>query len=274
MAVFNQLKWSFSSLGCPELGLVEIVELAQRNGLERLELRTIDDRVDLPALFKEQYGKPEALAKYLAREGMSVVALDASLKLVGNTAEQRGEFLEFMEWADALGTPGIRVFDGGSFAPELGEADLAAAQETITWWRGERKRNGWKTDIMVETHDCLTATRAVQQLQAALDEPVKILWDTHHTWKKAGENPADTWAALKAWVPHVHVKDSVSAPSARHPFTYVMLGDGEFDLSGTIAMLREAAFDGIVSIEWERKWHPYLPPVEEALKRAHDLCWW
>jgi sugar phosphate isomerase/epimerase len=70
------------------------------------------------------------------------------------------------------------------------------------------------------------------------------------------------------------VKDSISEPSARHPFTYVMLGNGEFDLADTLDLLRENAFAGVVSIEWERKWHPYLPPLEEALKRARSLGWW
>ncbi|NDV62267.1 TIM barrel protein [Puniceicoccales bacterium CK1056] len=270
----SELNWSFSSLGCPELGLEEIVKLAQQYDLSRLELRTVEDRVDLPELFKGRYGNAETLSRYLSDEGMSVVALDASLKLVGNTPSDRDEFLKFMEWADALGAPNVRIFDGGSFTPELGEADMEAALETISWWRGEQAGNGWKADIMVETHDCLTATRAVQQLQAALSDPVRILWDTHHTWKKADEKIEDTWAALKEWIPHVHVKDSISEPSARHPFTYVMLGDGEFDLASTVDLLRGEAFQGTVSIEWERKWHPYLPPLGDALKRARELGWW
>jgi hypothetical protein len=30
----------------------------------------------------------------------------------------------------------------------------------------------------------------------------------------------------------------------------------------------------VVSIEWERKWHPYLDPMETALTRARELGWW
>ena len=248
--------------------------MAKRHGITRLELRTLEERVDLPNLFREQYGTAKNLHVYLKSQGVSVVALDTSLKLVGNSPEDRTTFLEFIEWAEGLGCPYLRVFDGGSFAPMLSEDNLSEALETINWWRGLRKDNGWKCDIMVESHDCLTASSAIQQLQSHLTEPLPILWDTHHTWKKGGEDPKDTWAEIKEYVPHVHVKDSISEPSARHPFSYVMLGEGEFDLRETVSMLAENDFEGIVSIEWERKWHPYLAPLDEALQKAHWLGWW
>lgn len=274
MKALKELNWTFSSLGCPELNLPQVVELAKRKGLNKLELRTLEDRVDLPAYFRENYGTPENLRAWLEAESVQVVALDASLKLVGNKPEDRDALLEFVEWAEALGTRWLRVFDGGTFASDLSPEDLKEATDTIAWWRGARAKGGWKTDIMAETHDCLTATTAIKTLQANLDEPLAILWDTHHTWKKGGEDPAATWPAIKASVVHVHVKDSISEPSARHPFTYVPLGDGEFMLKDTLDMLAADDYEGIVSIEWERKWHPYLDPMESALDRARELGWW
>lgn len=261
-------------MGCPELSLEEIVALAKQHGLEQLELRTVSGRVDLPALFSETLGTPGALAAYLAREEMKLCSLDTSLKLVGNSEEDRATFLEFIPWAEATGAPYLRIFDGGTFSSELSEEDLKSCLETIRWWRSMRDASGWKVDIMVETHDCLTSTRAVQQLQAELEVPVPILWDTHHTWKKGNESPPDTWEALKEFIVHVHIKDSISKPSARHPFTYVMLGQGEFDLEESLNLLSDAGFKGPVSLEWERQWHPYLPPLNDALTKARTLGWW
>ena len=77
-----------------------------------------------------------------------------------------------------------------------------------------------------------------------------------------------------AGVVHVHVKDSVSRPSARHPYTYVLPGDGEFPAAPLFAELRAGGFDGPVSLEWERMWHPYLPPLDEALRVAGARGWW
>jgi hypothetical protein len=44
-----------------------------------------------------------------------------------------------------------------------------------------------------------------------------------------------------------------------------------------MAALRAAlggSFSGAVSLEWERQWHPELPPLEDALRSAFDRSWW
>ena len=73
---------------------------------------------------------------------------------------------------------------------------------------------------------------------------------------------------------HVHVKDSVGIPSARHPFTYVLPGDGGFPIAPVLAALRADHFAGAVSLEWEKQWHPYLPSLDEALTTAAARGWW
>ncbi len=102
-------------------------------------------------------------------------------------------------------------------------------------------------------------------LNVAADNDISILWDAHHTWRKGGEDPLETWAAIQPLVKHVHFKDSIGKPSARHPFTYTDLGQGEFALGPLLDQLRADGFRGPVSLEWERKWHPYLAPLEDAL---------
>ncbi|MEX0330319.1 MAG: sugar phosphate isomerase/epimerase family protein [Puniceicoccaceae bacterium] len=270
----KDLKWTFSTLGCPEMSLPEVVALAKRFDLQYLDLRTLEGRVDLPGLFQEQYGSPDNLARFLEGEGVSLTALNASLKLVGNKPEDREAFLEFVEWAEGTKVPLIRVFDGGSVGEELPAEAHEAALDTISWWRDQKRTYGWATDIGIETHDCLVSRVAMQQLQDSLEEPVPIIWDTHHTWKKAGDAVPVTWEVVKPYTRHIHIKDSISEPSARHPFTYVQLGEGEFDLPGTLQLLCAEDFAGMVSLEWERQWHPYLAPLEEALKRARELGWW
>lgn len=126
---------------------------------------------------------------------------------------------------------------------------------------------------MVETHDSLFTAAAIRRFLAAAPG-TGILWDSHHTWKKGGEDPVLTWRAIRESVVHVHVKDSVSAPSARHPFTYVRPGEGEFPMAPLVAALRMDGFAGPVSLEWELMWHPYLAPLDEALASARARAWW
>lgn len=264
-------KWTFSSLGCPEYTLDDALDLAARLGMDAVELRTLNKTVDLPTLFTETFGTPEKLAAHLLEKGTGICSLDTSLKLVGNTEEDREAFLAFIPWAEAVGCKHLRIFDGGKTVPELDNETLKEIQNTLAWWRNYRRENNCLCDVMVETHDCLCDPKAIQQVQAILDDPVPLLWDTHHTWKKAGADLKETWDIVKDATVHLHIKDSISEPSDRHPFTYVFPGEGEFPLKDLLNMVKEDGFSKCVSLEWERQWHPYLAPLPEALEKMYSL---
>ena len=255
----------FSTLGCPELSLAEVFALVRRHNLGGVEIRALEGRMDLPALFREQYGEPSELRKYAARAGVEIVSLDSSFKLAGAPEGARDELLAFAGWAEGIGAPFVRVFDGGAFASPLPAEYLAEAVGSVRWWRAEREKRGWTVDIMVETHDALCTGANCRALWDAAGVEIPVLWDAHHTWRKAGEAVDVTWEALRGHVPHIHYKDSVGKPSARHPFTYVLPGEGEFPLGDLARVLRQDAYGGVLSLEWERQWHPYLAPVDEAL---------
>ena len=74
-------------------------------------------------------------------------------------------------------------------------------------------------------------------------------------------------------IQHIHIKDSVSVPSARHPYSYCLPGKGEFPVVDTYNVLRDNNYTGVVSLEWERKWHPYLPDLDNALTVLADSGW-
>jgi sugar phosphate isomerase/epimerase len=259
-----------SSLGCPDASLDAVLALAARHDLTCVELRALGGTIDLAGHFAEKFGTPARLAERLRGEAVRVVALNASLKLIDGTDAEREQLAALAPWAEAVGARWLRVFDGGKNADA---AELADAADTLAWWRALRRVHGWQCDVMIETHDSLLTAAAIQRFTAACPGTA-ILWDAHHTWKKGGEDPVATWRAIRAGVVHVHVKDSVPVPSARHPFTYVLPGDGGFPIAPLLAALRADHFSGAVSLEWEKQWHPYLPPLEEALRTAAERGWW
>lgn len=260
---------TYSTLGSPDLGLEDTLALAARHGLAGVELRVLAGTIDLPAHFAAAYGTPAQMAKRMRNEPVKILSLDTSLKLAGNTAGDREAFLKFVPWAEALGVPRLRVFDGGHAADSATHREMS---ETVGWWRTLRIENNWKADLMVETHDALFTAKSINGfLQFA--PGTGILWDTHHTWKKGGEDPVVTWRAIRSSVVHMHVKDSVSIPSGKHPFSYRLPGDGEFPMK-TLRVVIGQEFSGPVSLEWERHWHPELAPVEDALTAATERGWW
>lgn len=262
----------FSSLGCPDFSLTQALALAARHRIDAVELRALGGTIDLPGQLIAQFGSPSQLAARLTATppAARIVALDASLHLVNPKPAEREQLTALAPWAEALDIPWLRVFDGGSLADEV---EIAEAAATLHWWQEMQCRHGWRVNLMVETHDSLFTAAAIRRLLSAVPDTA-ILWDTHHTWRKGGEDPVTTWAAIRHRVVHVHVKDSIRVPSAKHPFTYVLPGDGEFPIAPLLAALRADSYLGFVSLEWEKMWHPYLPPLEDALRVAAARQWW
>lgn len=268
------LSWGASTLGCSELSLPAICELFAEFGLRDLELRAVDGRLDLPQWAADKGWTPERAAALLAKHDIRFRVAGSSFKLVGHTEQSRAELLEFCRWADSWGARYVRVFGGGTWGQALTEADYEQAVEAVQWWQQEKAGRGWRVELLLETHDAFSASAPCRNLLARLREPIGIIWDSHHTWRQAGESPRHSWSQLSQWIRHVHLKDSVAQPpSRRHPYSYVLPGDGEIPLREILAVLRQHHFAGTVSLEWERLWHPYLPPLREALARLVAQPW-
>ena len=250
----------------------EVLALAEGHGLSAVELRALGGTLDLPEYFSQQFGAPDKIpdAHLELSRRPRILGLNTSFKLSDTSIARREELLRFVPWAEALNVPRLRVFDGGGKGDD---SELERAADTFVWWRELRERHGWRTDLMIETHDSLFTGETIARF-LSLAPGASMLWDTHHTWKRGGEMPAATWRVIKANVVHIHVKDSVSRPSARHPFTYVIPGLGEFPSAELFAALRADQFAGPVSLEWEKLWNPEMPSLHEALTAANAKAWW
>lgn len=273
-ATGHQFMTCFSTMGCTDLDLPGVLTLAGQHGVDCLELRSLENRIDLPAYFAAQPGGIAAARDLLAAHRSSVRVFGTSFKLVGDNEAGRQTLLDFARLAEQFGTPYLRIFGGGTWGTPLTDENYQQAVEFLNWWQAERTKNGWTVEVLIETHDAFSASAPLLRLFEILGRPHDIIWDSHHTWKLGGETPAESWSKLQSVTRHVHIKDSVSIPSARHPYTYVLPGAGEMPTGEVLALLRRDAFGGAVSLEWEKMWHPYLPDLSAALAAARKLGWW
>lgn len=266
------LRRGLSTLGCAELSLDAALRLGARHGVRCFELRGLGGSLDLPAQLARECGTPAGFAARVRRAGAEIVALDTSAKLMGGTRAEREALGAVAPWADAVGARWLRVFDGGA---ALDDAALSEAAEMLAWWRGVRKENGWAAELMIETHDLLLDAARIGRFLAAMPgHSPAILWDAHHTWRKGGEDPVATWRGVGSHVVHIHVKDSRANVDAAMGWRYGLPGAGEFPMARLLAALEADRYAGVVSLEWERRWHPELPPLEEALRAAQRARWW
>src|SRR5262245_4070249 len=260
----QQLRRCFSTLGCADLELPEICELAGEFRIPGIELRGIGQRMDMPEYCAAQGLIPPRLREICRHYDTRPTVAGSSLKLTCASEKDRADLLALSAWAEDWGIPYVRVFGGGTWGQSLTDADYGRAADLVNWWRREQTSRDWRVESLLETHDAFSGSAPCLRLNQSLPRPLNLIWDSHHTWRFGGESPASTWDQIGDLVRHVQVKDSVDLPSARHDFTYVLPGDGQMPLAEVIALLKRKNFSGFVSLEWERLWHSYLPPLREA----------
>jgi sugar phosphate isomerase/epimerase len=262
---------AFSTLGCPDADLRAAIALAEKFNIQAIELRALADTINLPSYLATEFGAPEGFGAAAQAMKVRIAALDTSLHLADGKASDRDQFLAFAPWAEAAGIRWLRVFDGGAHLSERGS--ITAAAETVEWWREVRENNKYSVDIMVETHNRFFTAATIKKFLTAAPGTA-LLWDAHHTWKQGGEDPVTTWRAIHEHVVHIHVKDSVPIPTKTHPYKYVLPGLGEFPMAALREALVADGFDGPVSLEWEKLWHPDLVSLDVALRAATEAGWW
>ena len=110
--------------------------------------------------------------------------------------------------------------------------------------------------------------RARAELLRLVDSPAfGVLWDFHHPYRM-GESPADVLDLVGDRLVLVHVKD---ARRDGDSWQLVPLGEGEVPYVESLVALRDAGYDGWVSVEWEKRWHPELDEPEVALPQHANL---
>ena len=267
-AARTRLPLGFSTLGSPKWSWKQILDFAQQHNFAALELRGLEDKIDItqhPAL------APDRLAdvnKQLADHGLAVVCLGASARMHDLDAAQLDEASRFIDLARALRTPYVRVF-GDRYVP--GESREATRERIAANLRklGERA-HGQGVTLLVESHGDFTDSPSLLEIVRRADSPaVALLWDAHHTFVASREEPEDTVRQLGQWIRHTHLKDSVANGTDRR---YVLTGMGEVPVRRQIEALAKTGYRGYYSFEWEKRWHPEIEEPEVAIAQYAEVA--
>ena len=258
------MKLSASTLGCPDWTLDQILARFKAYGYDGVELRGIGPDLDLTQ--SAHFATPGALEKTRQNfldAGLEICCVDASARFTDADAGERAKHAEearrAIDLAVALGAHLVRVFGGA--IPEGGSRAVSQGflVENLRALGDYARSAGGNVSVVLETHDAFSTGAQVADALAQVDHPaVGALWDLHHPFR-AGEFPAETFAALSPYVKLTHAKDS------RPGGTYCLLGEGDVPVREMLALLHTGGYDGYVSVEWEKRWIPELDDPQEAL---------
>lgn len=299
---------AFSTLGCPGDSLAQVIDTARATGATGIEIRAAEGQFAFPGMTAAERA---GVARELAGAGLTVLALASYVQVCAPLEQDRHDGGSRAPGAAAQGGPGandpvladllaavdlaadlsagnagtgaqVRVFPGAGLEPcgpgeepsaELLMADLLGARRLNAAAQRARERG---VTMLLETHDSHPRAADIVRILAHVeqDAPVKVIWDLMHPWRH-DETPARTAELLADSLAYAQYKDGVRNPGT-NTVTLTLPGDGELpllDMRQLVAGISAAhgIADPWVSLEWERAWHPQLPPVAEALKSLKQV---
>jgi sugar phosphate isomerase/epimerase len=260
------MKLSFSTLGCPDWSFEDILVRGKAYGFDGVGFRGVGGEIDLAKVPEFAAERRAATRQRLAEAGLAPAMILSGARLIVPAAEVEVNLRlaeRHIELAAGLGAAAIRVF-GGQFPIGLSRAAaVARTAERLRRLGDYAAARG--VAVLLETHDDFTDPRLLRRVLEAADHPaVGAVWDSHHTFRLAECGMQEAWDAIGPWVRSVDVKDSITDLAAPLGYRYVPLGEGDVPVTDAVRVLRARGYDGWLTCEWEKLWHPDLAPPEIA----------
>lgn len=257
------MKVSYSTLACPDWSWEKILDESQRLGYDGIEIRGIERELDISKLkpfFPENIGKT---MKTLQEKNLEISCLDTSCKF--HNKEEHEKYLkegkEAIDLAQKLNCKYIRVF--GDNIPDKSKEEELIKQIASGLNELGNYAKGKNVTVLVETHgEFSTGDAMLKLLQHISSSEVEVLWDVTNAYVDYGEPTEVTFNKLSSRIRHTHLKDA----KGKHPDAKLcMIGQGDLSFKQMIELLRSIGYDGWLSLEWEKMWHPDLEEPEIVL---------
>lgn len=258
------MKLCFSTLGCCDYSLEDIIALAKNYGIEYLEVRGINgvlENKDIPEFFPENAEKTKrtlANAKITPRVlGASCAFHDAS-KYKTKIEEAKTDILI----AERMGFPYVRFF--GNNIKDDKDACIARVSSSFAEIADFAASHG--VTALLEVHGDFNCNENLAPILDALRGKAGfgLIWDVAHSDIVYGENWQGFYELIRPFIKHVHLKDHKDGE-------LTLPGDGTIPLLPIVRRLLADGYDGCLSLEWEKKWHPEIGDIEPALDKLTAL---
>jgi len=252
------MKLAFSTLGCPTWEWREIVAAARNWGHDGVELRALGGSLDL-------LGRTEFASANFADAGIEICCVDTSCAFHSTDPNERANqvkiALAHADLAARLATPLIRVF------PDKIQSG-AQREETRDWivegLREIAQRLPNDVNVGLETHgDFARADYAAEIVRIADHPRIKLIWDVANS-VAAGDTIKHAARVVQPYLAHVHLRDAKPVAGSEH-WLPVLAGTGRVSFAEAINAIGELNYEGFVSSEWEKYWHPEIENPEVAM---------
>lgn len=257
------MKLAFTTLGCPDWDLEQIVAAAHELGFDGVEIRGLEGKIPAGEITRFQKENREGTKRLFRENNLELCGFGSSVCFHDPTAwdEMLEEGKQTIDICAAMGIPHLRVF--GDRIPNPSRIKETQTQ-VIKGFRLLCEYAADKpVDILFETHRDFNSVETVGPIvQAMRGEPkFGVLWDVAAIDMVYGDDYGTFYSAVKDSVRFVHLKDH---KRGKGELLLCGMGEGDIPIPAIVKTLSQNGYEGYLSFEWEKKWHPELPDAKEA----------
>lgn len=287
------MKIAGHTMGTPEYSLEEAMRLFKKIGMDGIEIIIAQDGYSC-AIPQDADDVQVLSVKRMAEEiGLEIAGITPYLNRFNDLDEdirvaECQALKRVIDMAELLGTKNIRIY-GGKFMP--GEEDprdikLLRLVQSMRECGDYAQQKG--ISLNMENHFGTMTVTASKSSSISHDinrENVGVLYDQANLAFLPAEEYEEAIDLQSDCINYVHVKDLVykngsggfvcsevaKVNEEERTVSSRIPGEGILDWKLILSKLKSIGYDGWLSLEYERRWHPQdLPDASEGMKRGHD----
>lgn len=279
-------------MGTPEYTLPEALMLFHDIGLDGAEIVVQDDyKCGIPV--SSNFKLLEDINSLIQKYNMNISCLtpyNSHFNSADKDVRERdiADILKIIGYADYLGAGYIRLYAGSALEKtDFTEDNYERLRESM-WILGENARSK-KITLLLENHFntmTVSAKDSVYMMQKINHPNVRILYDQANLAFMHLEDYQEAINLQKDYISYVHVKDLVyknstegthalSSSDVTHQteeeriVSSRIVGEGILPWPAILKELISVGYDGWLSLEYERRWHPAdIPDAKTGMKKS------
>lgn len=244
------MKLAFSTIGCPDWSLDEIVTVAKDLNYDGIEIRGVGRELYAPAIKQLTTDSDKFLAR-LDRVGLEISCLTsgATLAAFDTIEKSASEAKAYIDLANRLRVPFVRIMSTDK--PYYDGGDLSLCEKKFS--EIVKYAEGSGVTPLMETNGLFVDTSLLKSFLSTTGGGA--LWDIHHPYRFGGESVDKTYDNIKEFVKYVHIKDSVVKNGTT---AYRITGYGDVPIAEAVKLLSDGGYDGYLTMEWVKRWNKDL----------------
>lgn len=277
------------TMGTPEYTVYEAIELMQKIGMDGIEIVVQDDYCSgIPCNCDQE--TLEKVKKCAEEHGIRIIALTPYNSYFnsldeGQRLSEIAAIRKVIDYCEFLDAPYVRIYGGNLVAGDTYKLEerwdaLVRSLRAMGDYAGEKN-----VTLVVENHFntmAVSAKNSADLVKAVNHPAVAILYDQANLTFTENEDYLTAIPIQQQYVAYMHVKDlvflegksfvssNVARPNEdeRNVKTKIV-GEGIVPWPQILSMVKECGYDGWLSLEYERRWHPDdIPDASIGMKKS------